>query len=155
MSPVRPRVALIGRRREPEHHQVRDFLTRIAQPYEWLEAGSVDADAALTRLRSSGLELPILIDGDVVLSSVTIRTLAEAWKMSRPPRLREYDIAIVGAELMKRRFDQLERKLDRLAAACRPLIPELVGFQPGLAVLGDSLRAAATASAREETPSLR
>ena len=97
MSPVRPTVTLIGRRLEPEHHRVRDFLTRIAQPYEWLEAGSADADAALARLRSSELELPILVDGDGVLSAVTVRTLAEAWNMSRPPSRREYDIAIVGA----------------------------------------------------------
>src|SRR5688572_8045843 len=97
MSPVRPPVTLIGRRLEPEHHGVRDFLTRIAQPYEWLDAGSVDADAALTRLGGPPLELPILVDRDLVLSGVTVRALAEAWEMSRPPSRHEYDIAIVGA----------------------------------------------------------
>jgi thioredoxin reductase (NADPH) len=97
MSPVRPTVTLIGRRLEPEHHRVRDFLTRIAQPYEWLEAESRDTDAVLARLRAAELELPILVDGDRVLSAVTVRTLAEAWNMSRPPSRREYDIAIVGA----------------------------------------------------------
>jgi thioredoxin reductase (NADPH) len=97
MSPVRPTVKLIGRRLEPEHHRVRDFLTRIAQPYEWLEAGSADADAALARLGSAELELPILVDGDGVLAAVSVRTLAEAWQMSLPPARHEYDIAIVGA----------------------------------------------------------
>jgi thioredoxin reductase (NADPH) len=97
MSPVRPTVVLIGRRLEPEHHRVRDFLTRIAQPYEWLDAGSVEADAALARLEGADPELPILVDGDRVLSAVTIRTLADNWAMSRPPSRREYDIAIVGA----------------------------------------------------------
>ena len=97
MSPIRPTVTLVGRRLEPEHHRVRDFLTRIAQPYEWLEAGSVDADAALARLGSSDLELPILVDGDRVLSGITVRALAEGWEMSRPPSRREYDIALVGA----------------------------------------------------------
>ena len=97
MSPVRPTVTLIGQRLEPEHHRVRDFLTRIAQPYEWLEAGSADADAALARVGSSNLELPILVDGDSVLSLATIQALAEAWDMSRPPSRLEYDIAIVGA----------------------------------------------------------
>lgn len=97
MSPVRPTVTLIGRRLEPDDHAVRDFLTRIAQPYEWIEAGSADADAALARLRSSELKLPIVVDGDHVLSSVTVQALAEAWNMSRPPSRREYDIAIVGA----------------------------------------------------------
>ena len=97
MSPIRPTVTLIGRRLEPEHHRVRDFLTRIAQPYEWLEAGSADAEAALARLRRPELKLPVLVDGDGVLSAVTAQTLAEAWNMSRPPSRREYDIAIVGA----------------------------------------------------------
>ena len=97
MSPVRPTVTLIGRRLEPEHHRVRDFLTRIAQPYEWLEAGSADADAALARLPRSDFGLPILVDGDRVLSTVTVRALAEAWDMSRPPSRHAYDVAIVGA----------------------------------------------------------
>ena len=97
MSPVRPTVTLIGRRLEPEHHRVRDFLTRIAQPYVWLEAGSADANAARVRLQDSPVELPILVDGNRVLSAVTVRSLAEAWNMSRPPSRREYDIAIVGA----------------------------------------------------------
>ena len=88
---------MIGRRLEPEHHRVRDFLTRIAQPYEWLEAGSVQADATLARLGRSGVELPILVDGERVLSGVTVRGLAEAWDMSQPPSRRDYDIAIVGA----------------------------------------------------------
>ena len=76
---------------------MRDFLTRIAQPYAWLEAGSGEAEAALTGSGSSGRDLPILVDGDRVLSAVTVRTLAEAWNMSRPPSRRDYDIAIVGA----------------------------------------------------------
>ena len=97
MSPVRPTVTLIGRRQEPEHHRLRDFLTRIAQPYEWLEAGSADADAALARLGGPVLELPVLLDGDRVLSAITVRELAHAWDMSRPPSRREYDIAIAGA----------------------------------------------------------
>jgi thioredoxin reductase (NADPH) len=97
VSPVRPTVVLIGRRLEPEHHAVRDFLTRIAQPYDWLEAGSAEADAVLTRLGSSPADLPVLLEGDRVLSRITVRALAAAWDMSRPPSRRDYDIAIVGA----------------------------------------------------------
>jgi hypothetical protein len=63
-------VTLIGRQLEPEHHRLRDFLTRIAQSYEWLEAGSVDADAALAPLGSTSLELPILVDGTSELGLV-------------------------------------------------------------------------------------
>jgi thioredoxin reductase (NADPH) len=97
MSPIRPTVTLIGRRLEPEHHRVRDFLTRIAQPYAWLEAGSGEAEAALASTGSRERELPILLDGERVLPAVTVRALAEAWNMSRPPSRRDYDIAIVGA----------------------------------------------------------
>jgi thioredoxin reductase (NADPH) len=47
MSPIRPTVQLIGTRLDPEAHRVRDFLTRIAQPHELVEAGSPEADALL------------------------------------------------------------------------------------------------------------
>ena len=90
-------MTLIGRGLEPEHHAVRDFLTRIAQPYEWLEAGSAAAAATLSRLGSPELELPVLVDGDRVLPAVTSRALAGAWNMSRPPSRAEYDIVVVGA----------------------------------------------------------
>jgi large subunit ribosomal protein L31 len=32
---------------DAEHYRLRDFLTRAAQPYDWLEAGSADADLLL------------------------------------------------------------------------------------------------------------
>ena len=53
MSPVRPTVKVVGRRMDAEHYRLRDFLTRSAQPYEWHEAGSADADQLLEKL---GLE---------------------------------------------------------------------------------------------------
>jgi thioredoxin reductase (NADPH) len=97
MSPVRPTLTVIGRRLEPEHYVVRDFLTRIAQPHVWLEAGSPEADEALAGTGSLGLELPVLIEGERALPSVTVRALAEAWSLDSPPSRREYDMAIVGA----------------------------------------------------------
>ena len=39
MSPVRPTVTVVGRRLDPADYRLRDFLTRAAQPYEWVEAG--------------------------------------------------------------------------------------------------------------------
>ena len=51
MSPVRPRLTVIGRRIAPEDHRLRDFLTRIAQPFDWIEAGTPEADAALATAR--------------------------------------------------------------------------------------------------------
>ena len=59
MSPVRPKVQVVGRRLEAEDYRLRDFLTRTAQPYDWLEAGSVEADELLDRVGLAGAELPV------------------------------------------------------------------------------------------------
>lgn len=97
MSPIRPTVTLVGLRSEPEHYRLRDFLTRIAQPHAWLEAGTREADTALEAHGGKHLELPVLVDGDRVMAAVTVRDLAEAWQMASPPERGHYDIAIVGA----------------------------------------------------------
>jgi thioredoxin reductase (NADPH) len=97
VSPVRPTVTLVGRRAHPEHYRLRDFLTRIAQPHVWLEAGTPEADSALAELGGDQLELPVVVDGDSVMAAVTVRGLAEAWDMNRPPSRADYDMAIVGA----------------------------------------------------------
>jgi hypothetical protein len=68
VSPVRPKVTVVGRRLELEDHRLRDFLTRLAQPYEWVEAGSSEA---LELLGAHGLaddELPVLIEQDSGMS---------------------------------------------------------------------------------------
>jgi len=46
VSPIRPTVSVVGRRLDPEHYRLRDFLTRTAQPFEWLEAGLPEAEQA-------------------------------------------------------------------------------------------------------------
>ncbi len=97
MSPVRPDVKVIGRRLAPEDHRLRDFLTRIAQPFEWLEAGSPEADALLAARGAADVELPAVIEGDAVLAGATVEMLAEAWGGNRPPSQAEYDLVIVGA----------------------------------------------------------
>ena len=84
--PPREKVTVVGRRLAAEDHRLRDFLTRIAQPYEWIEA------------RGDEPGLPRLIEKNgVVTAPATVERLAEAWNMSRPPRKRDYDLAIVGA----------------------------------------------------------
>ena len=97
MSPIRPAVLLIGTRLDPEAHRVRDFLTRIAQPHELVEAGSPEAEALLAARGAADVQTPALIDGDDVLGGVTVASLAEAWRMSTPPSRAHYDLAIVGA----------------------------------------------------------
>jgi hypothetical protein len=76
MSPVRPTVQLIGTRLDPAAHRVRDFLTRIAQPHELLEAGSPEARALLDARGAAAARTPALIDGDSVLEGVTVASLA-------------------------------------------------------------------------------
>ncbi len=49
---------------DAEHYRLRDFLTRTAQPYDWYEAGSAEADRLLKRLGLADAALPVLVDGD-------------------------------------------------------------------------------------------
>ena len=87
----------MGRRLEPEHHRLRDFLTRTAQPFEWLEAGTPEADAALAARALGDAELPVVLDGDDAIAGASVERLADAWLMNRAPHRSEYDLAIVGA----------------------------------------------------------
>ena len=76
---------------------MRDFLTRVAQPHELVEAGSPEAQALLEARGAAGVETPALIDGDQVIAGVTVASLADAWHLSAPPSRAHYDLAIVGA----------------------------------------------------------
>jgi thioredoxin reductase (NADPH) len=96
VSPVRPTLQVIGRRLDPGDYALRDFLTRAAQPYEFHEAGSPDADRLLAAFGDT-TELPVVIDGDTVHQAATIERLVEAWKGFNTPKLGRYDLAIVGA----------------------------------------------------------
>ena len=96
MSPVRPTLQVIGRRLDPGDYALRDLLTRAAQPYEFHEAGSPEADRLLAGLGGAA-ELPVVIDGDAVYQAATIERLVEAWKGIAAPKLGRYDLAIVGA----------------------------------------------------------
>jgi thioredoxin reductase (NADPH) len=97
MSPVRPTVTLVGVRDEPEHHRLRDFLTRTAQPHEWLEAGSPEARALLRERGAESAVLPVLVDGDDLHAAATIESVAAAWRVDEVPSRTHYDLAIVGA----------------------------------------------------------
>jgi thioredoxin reductase (NADPH) len=97
VSPVRPTVQVVGRRLDPLHHRLRDFLTRIAQPHEWLESGSPEAEELLARHGLTDPELPVVVDGGEALEGVTVEGLAERWNSLGLPARSHYDIAIVGA----------------------------------------------------------
>src|SRR5947209_13553081 len=98
MSPVRPEVTVVGLLLEPEHHRLRDFLTRTAQPHVFLEAGSPGAEAALASAGAVDAELPVVIDGGAVLAGATVESVATAWgERAEATRQDHYDLAIVGA----------------------------------------------------------
>ena len=98
MSPIRPTVTVVGRRLAPEDHRLRDFLTRSAQPFEWLESGSPEAEQLLGTHRASGAPLPVVIAQDgTVTSAATPERLAGVWGMADAPQRTDYDLVIVGA----------------------------------------------------------
>ena len=97
MSPIRPTVTVVGRRMDHEAHRVRDFLTRVAQPYEWLEAGEPQATDLLAAHGLTDDDLPLVVEQERVLRTVTVEALADAWGESDPPPKEDYDLAIVGA----------------------------------------------------------
>jgi thioredoxin reductase (NADPH) len=97
VSPARPTVQVIGRRLEPEHYALRDFLTRTAQPHDWYEAGSPEADELLAARGLVDPPLPVLIDQELVLTDTTIAKVVDAWSPIEDPRHTHYDLVIVGA----------------------------------------------------------
>ncbi len=48
MSPIRPTVHVVGHRLDADHHRLRDFLMRSAQPREFYEPGTPEARALLS-----------------------------------------------------------------------------------------------------------
>jgi thioredoxin reductase (NADPH) len=97
VSPPRPTVQVVGRRLDPNDHRLRDFLTRGAQPHEFYEAGSTEAQALLTNAGAIGATLPVVIDGDTVHAGATVEGLAKAWRIFARPSRAHYELAIVGA----------------------------------------------------------
>src|SRR4051812_2431087 len=97
MSPVRPTVQVVGRRMDADHYRLRDFLTRTAQPYEWHEAGSAEADVLLAGIGLTGAALPVVVDGDTTLTEATVEKVALAWGGLQPPKRAHYDFVVIGA----------------------------------------------------------
>jgi thioredoxin reductase (NADPH) len=97
VSPIRAGVQVVGRRLEPGDHELRDFLTRIAQPHEYLEAGTPEADALLAARDAAGAALPVVLEPDAVRAGASVASIAEAWGQSSGPSRKHYDLLIVGA----------------------------------------------------------
>ncbi len=88
---------VVGRRMDAEHYRLRDFLTRTAQPYDWYEAGSADADRFLETLGLTQAALPVLVDGEQRHAGATVESIFRAWGGDRPARRKHYDFVVIGA----------------------------------------------------------
>jgi thioredoxin reductase (NADPH) len=94
--PPRPDVKVVGRTLAPADGRLRDFLTRAAQPFEWLELTTDEAAAILAERGLTEAELPVVIDGGNVIAPASAELLADAWGIAADPRQAEYDLAIIG-----------------------------------------------------------
>src|SRR6266513_2573214 len=82
---------------DAEDYRLRDFLTRTAQPYEWHEAGSAEADLLVANLGLVDAKLPVLLDGDRTFEAATVQKIAVAWGGLQPPKRTHYDFVVIGA----------------------------------------------------------
>jgi thioredoxin reductase (NADPH) len=94
---VRPTVQVVGRRLDADHYRLRELLTRVAQPYDWLEAGSADADRFLSGIGLVDAPLPVVVDGDQTFTAATFDMLAAAWAEVVAPSRSHYDFVVIGA----------------------------------------------------------
>ena len=95
--PPRPTVKVVGRRLDPDDYRLRDFLTRAAQPHEFYEAGTPQANAVLDEAGAAGAVLPVVVDADSFHERASVERLAEAWSVYARPKRTHYDLFIVGA----------------------------------------------------------
>jgi len=82
---------------DAEHYRLRDFLTRTAQPYDWYEAGSADADRLLAELGLGDAALPVLVDGTETYAGASVESIMTAWGGNRPASKKHYDFVVIGA----------------------------------------------------------
>src|SRR5918996_4114118 len=97
MTSLRATLTVVGRRLEPEHHRLRDFLTRVAQPFEWVEADTEEAGRVLGERGLAEADLPVVIDHEESVTGATVERLVEEWRLTDPPSKAAYDLAVVGA----------------------------------------------------------
>lgn len=143
MSPQRPTVQIVGRRLDPGDHQLRDYLSRADQPFEFYEHDSPAARALLARHGLVEPRLPVVVDGERAFEAATLGALLEAWGFSHVPRHAGYDIAVVGggpAGLAAAMYAAsagfstvlVERDIPGGQAADTSLIENYLGFPEGI-----------------------
>jgi thioredoxin reductase (NADPH) len=87
-------IRLVGHRFAPATHRLRDFLTRLHQPFRFLD---VDLDAPAETVVAASAELPVVLLPDGTrLTRPSEADLAAALGASGQPGQLYYDVAIVG-----------------------------------------------------------
>ncbi len=95
--PARDTVDILGSADGTESYALRDFLTRIDQPYSWLEPESGEGRALLgAHGREGSARTVVVLDGATVLESPSLEVLAEALVIRYSPKRREYDLIVIG-----------------------------------------------------------
>jgi len=97
--PVTPQVVLVGRRASSLGYELRDFLSRNAVPYDWVEIDDSDRVGQLFDggdVDPSRLPICVLPDGRR-LADATVEQVASGLGMVAAPLLSDYDLTIVGA----------------------------------------------------------
>jgi thioredoxin reductase (NADPH) len=97
VTPPLPDVTVVGHRLGTEDHRLRDFFTRVAQPFEWIDGDTPAAGEVLARHGATGAPLPVVVQGSGFVSDATVERVVEAWQLRSPPRRLDYDLLIIGA----------------------------------------------------------
>ncbi len=97
--PAREHVAVLGAGSAAGAHELRDFLSRIDQPYEWLdpEENAHEASELVGRHGSPERFPLVVIDRREALEAPSLEQLADALGIRYPPTRSEYDLIIIGA----------------------------------------------------------
>ena len=89
---------VVGRRMDAEHYRLRDFLTRTAQPYDWYEAGSPEAERLLEGLGlARGRPPGPRRRRRSAHEAATVESIARAWGAFLPAKQKHYDFVVIGA----------------------------------------------------------
>lgn len=62
------------------------LIAAAAQPFDWIEHGTPEAQAVLSEHGLADAELPVVIAGEKRVEAATVERVAEAWHVSDPPR---------------------------------------------------------------------
>ena len=161
LAAYRPRyqgVRIVGQLVSPQTHEVRDFLTRNGQPFQFLNV-ETDGEAQKLAQNHPGAALPLVVfPGGTVLPAPTTAELAEQIGLSTTASRPHYDTVIIGAGptgLAAGVYGASEGLSTLLVDANSPggqagtssLIENYLGFPSGLSG-GDLARRAVTQAAR-------